>query len=451
MNTNTQDHVARSHRECSPSQLKRIMNCPGSRALKRLVAEERRRKKMEETSSTFALEGTMLHEVTECRIKIKYPQYFSKDCPPHRMEGKLTREQNTAVEECVDYFDSVLREALLEGPVTVELEAETKMDYAGIPEVGGHGDVKIQTPVTTHIIDWKFGQGIAVFVENNPQLMAYGAGSFESMEALRAMPRVVLHVGQPRLNYFQDWDLSGEDLADWVITELKPAILLSREKDAPCVPGTEQCQWCEKSRCQKFLDYAQEVTSEIFAAYAVKPPEQSIISSLESTERAAKLLEGAKMIDKFIKEVSGIALAQCLSGEGFPGYKAVVGRASRKWKDEKVAESFLVALADSDRYDIELTDIFETKMVSAPKAEKLHKDIKKSKKFQQLWVKLEGKPTLAPMSDKREAITLTAEDAFKSCITQEDAKEIGQRVAEGKPVDPALLNCMVEPEIDIFS
>lgn len=411
-----------THAECSPSQLKRVILCPGSRRLKRKIYKL----SGEEKSSEYAIEGEMLHTVTEADISYKYPSLLKLDIHPkkglerfhklNKLTTPLTREQRTSVAECVEYFESVIRELELTSIIeSVVLEGRTSLESCGLPETSGRVDVRIISENRLDIIDWKFGQGVPVSSIENPQLMAYAAGSPPTLKDLNEIPEVNLHVVQPRLNSFSPWKTSGPELVDWIENTIMPAIHLSREKDALCIPGIEQCRWCVGVKCAARAEAVNQTATEIFEDYATAHLRNDFIDPT----KLAHWLGKAKEVDMFIKELAAVAFDKCLSGEGFPGFKVVLGRSTRGWRDAEDAQSWLVEQAEESVYDFEFEDLFITKFISVAQAEKLHKDLKKSDVFKALWFKPPGKPVLASETDPREAFVSSAQAAFKEFVNGE--------------------------------
>lgn len=410
---------ARTHAECSPSQLKRLMLCPGARR-KRLAHAQYLKDKgyALDSSSAYALEGEMLHHITELRIVEglgdDLKELLTYDSADHEEElPELTREQNTAVEECVDYFGSVIRELSLTTIIkSIKLETHGGLDYMGLPEVAGYVDLRIESEDRIDVIDWKFGQGVAVMVEDNPQLLAYGGCSFSDTETLKAWPEVVLHIVQPRLNYFECAALSGLELYEWIEYTLKPIIEETRKPTADCVPGAEQCRWCVGPLCKERAEKANADAVQVFAQYTTP-------NNFVPIEEVLPLYHQATRLNAYIKDLTALIYQLCNTPEGCAGFKIVEGRGSRTWRDTQAAIDYLTPLADNPQMAFDFDDLYETKFVSVSKAEKLDKSIKKAADFKALYVKHPGKPTLALDSDPRPAIKDTAANAFAAFIDQD--------------------------------
>lgn len=378
------------HAKYSPSTLSRLITCPASAMMIETHGKN-------ETSS-YADEGTMLHEV------VHYCMLNGLSAKEYR-EGSLTKEQEVLVEDCIHYFDDVI-DFIPENHL-VSYEVKTDLNYIGLPDCGGTADVRIRTPERVDIIDWKFGGGVEVSPIQNVQLMAYAAGSFSSVEQLISCPLIVLHVGQPRMEAFTSWSLTGENLYDWVTYTLKPAIELAESDNPPFVPGVEQCRWCAGPACKARGEMVTDRAVDTFKKYAVKP-------HLLSNEQLSEMLTKAFFVEQYVKDLKNYALGRALSSQGFPGYKVVNGRSNRKWVDEEEAGRWLI---DQGYTEVEL---YTEKLKSCAQIEKLDGTLKKDPEFQALIYKPPGKPTLVHEDDPRlEYKPASASDAFKNYIEKD--------------------------------
>jgi hypothetical protein len=127
------------------------------------------------------------------------------------------------------------------------------------PDFGlyGRGDCVIEAPThSLHVMDYKHGAGVPVYVKDNSQLVFYGMGALlkgasklakYSLEfILGSYPRIYLSVSQPRCDAnkdFDTWELSSKDLLEWGFDVLRPAALATLESDAPLKTGS-WCRWC---------------------------------------------------------------------------------------------------------------------------------------------------------------------------------------------------------------
>ena len=118
-----------------------------------------------------------------------------------------------------------------------------------------------------------------------------------------------------------------------------------------------------------------------------------------SPEEIAAIIPYAEALASWSKGVKDYALAHAVDGEEFPGYKLVQGRSNRKITDDQAA---IKALLDAG---CDLEKIVRLKSLTDLEGY-LSKDTV-AKVLDGLIIKPEGKPTLVPDSDKREALPTT--------------------------------------------
>jgi hypothetical protein len=103
-------------------------------------------------------------------------------------------------------------------------------------------------------------------------------------------------------------------------------------------------------------------------------------------------------------------------------YKLVEGRmGNREFEDEEAAEAEMKAMR------LKVDEMYTKKLISAPQAEKLLKESNPRKwaKLQKMIVQRQGKPSVAPASDKRPALNLAIAEQF-----EELPAEVEQPIAE---------------------
>lgn len=375
-----------THAKYSPSKLSRILACPASASAVDI-----------QVATSYAEEGTMLHNVTERGLQA----FLNGQSWLTAIRGyKLSPEQLNAVEECVLFAVNVVTE--LGGLSACEVCVEQRFYIAD--DCGGTADLTIYNGSELHVIDWKFGQGVEVSADENTQLKAYGWGAvkeFKQMENF-SLP-VILHVVQPRLNNFSAFATSVGNLQRWINHELLPGLVLAASPDAPYKPSIEACRWCpRKQTCAARLQNAMKNAETVFAEH-VKLPDIPL-------DALQVLIPMAEEIEQVIKDLKLLAQQQLSDGKEVPGYKLVRGRSNREWVDEAAAGEFLSVHLDPE-------EMYNVKLVSPAAAEKLlDRSLRKEDDFTSLFHKPDGKVTLAPASDKRPAISLDASSVFADCI-----------------------------------
>jgi hypothetical protein len=368
------------HAKLSASGSSRWLYCTGS-----IKAEET----FKDKSNPAAAEGTTAHELAD--ILLKDPSLNEQD-----FLGKTLQDAQEIVitQEMIDYvMDYVLYVRNLGG----EQFYEERVDFSEwVPEGFGTSDAIVVVGTTLNVVDLKYGKGVPVYAENNTQGMLYALGAYNDYSHLFDIERVRIHIYQPRISNFSEWELSLTELLEfgkWASERAREAL----SDDAPRTPGDKQCTWCKaKATCMKLADYTQEIISSDFDDLDELPSVNDL-----TDDRLQTILEAKKLIESYLKAVEEHVADKLFSGESFPGFKLVAGRSLRKWENEEDAQIALIDLLEDDA--------FEKKLLTPAKAEKAL-GAKRKDEISHLIVKPEGKPTLAPESDKRPSINDCSED-----------------------------------------
>lgn len=351
-----------AHSEFSPSQLHRIIECPGSVQLYREL-------KPVNISSPYAEEGTLLHNYMERLLK-KEMQLTEIMDPEHRALCKTAYEYVIAQADGDDF--------------TIYSEVHAKIN--DLPQVFGTSDVVMVNPKreAIHIMDFKFGGNVPVSCQDNPQFYAYAIGAIDTLH-LDTTWTIWVHVIQPRRENFQAHMVSWNKLQEWKETVLRPAILNAESEDPRFHPSEDGCRWCLcKAMCQVCHQAAQEAAAEIFSAYSLAQNKAAI-----TKDELARFYKASAELKAQIKAVEEYVLTELMAGRKIPGYKMVYGRATRKWKDEVLAARYI-----TDHYDADPEDLYETKFKSPAQIEKIFKEVKKDKDFADLITVPQGSPKI---------------------------------------------------------
>jgi hypothetical protein len=201
---------------------------------------------------------------------------------------------------------------------------------------------------------------------------------------------------QPRISgeQIKSWNTTVERLAEFE-DEFREAARLASTPDAPLVTG-QHCQFCPAAGfCpalrRKSLDIAM---IEFEDDMAVMPRVEKMTPA--ALGRAMMEIE---VVEAWCSSVREHALMSALDGNMPEGFKLVSKKTNRRWVDEDKAAGALRSL-----YELEDAAIYVRKLVSPAQAEKL---VGKSsaKSLESLTTRPPGGATLAPLSDKRKAIT----------------------------------------------
>ena len=371
-----------AHAVFSPSSANRYLNCTPALKLEQQFEDEQ---------SPYAAEGSAGHALAEHLIK-KHLKIRSR----RPVSDYYTDELVEAVEDYVGYVIEQIEaaRAICLSPV---FEVERRTDISNYIEgCFGTADMVIVTDKKIHIIDLKLGKGVMVEADRNEQLMLYGLGVLDFYEILYDIEAVELTIVQPRLEHLSTWEVSVEELKAWAEEELKPKAKMALAGEGEYKAGNH-CRFCKarftcRARSEEYLKLAQMEFAE---------------PALLSDEEIAEVLLKADALKKWAEEIYAYAQNEAVvNHREWPGFKLVLGRSNRKYTDEdEVAEA-----AKKAGY----TDIYKTSLIGITEMEKLMGKKIFSEILGALVYKPDGKVTLVPESDKREAVKMTtAETDFK--------------------------------------
>ena len=233
------------------------------------------------------------------------------------------------------------------------------------------------------ILDWKFGDGVIVDAEENPQGLFYAAAALQTETtkwAFEGAKEIEIVIVQPPS--VRRWVTTFQRLNEF-IAQLQQAVKQAQKPDAPLAIG-DWCRWCTgKPVCPK-------MTGAI---------ERTVHAKLEALapEELGRALDLAEKLESYIADARKLAHERLEKNMPVPGYKLVAKRATRQWADEVKAQLALIKLGLGEK------DFIEQKLISPAQAEKV---LKKSKVAlpDDLVVAVSSGSTLAPESDPRPAV-----------------------------------------------
>ena len=374
--------MANKHAVLSASSAARWIACPPSA---RLNAEK------SDAPSEYAAQGTDAH--TLCEYKLRKALGTKVRDPTKNLVS-----YDTEMEECAEAYCQFVME--LVGQFRAEskdtmVSVEQRVDFSGfVPDGFGTADTLIISGKTVCIVDYKHGKGIEVSADRNPQMMCYALGCIQMFDGLYDIDNVRMVIFQPRLANISEFNISKADLLAWALDTLVPAAKLAHAGEGEFCAGAH-CQFCKiKATCRKRAEYNLELAQYDFEM----PP------TLEDAEVEAVLAK-ADTLAAWVSDIKEYALQRAIQGKQWTDWKLVEGRSNRKYTDE-AAVAKTVKEAGYEPYEQKLLGI--TAMIGL-----LGKN-----KFEELLggfvIKPQGKPTLAPMSDKRPVMNTAAEDFKES-------------------------------------
>lgn len=371
-----------AHARFSPSSGKRYLSCPPS-----LRLEEQ----FEDEQSPYAAEGSAGHAMAEYLINKHLKKRTRRPTSDY-----YTEELMEAVEEYASYCIGQIEQARAAcGSPFISVEQKVSLEEH-IEGCFGTADMVIATDGKLQIIDLKLGKGVVVDAEENIQLMIYGQGVLDMVSALYDISTVELTIVQPRLEHFSTWEISADDLRKWTAEVLEPGAKMALAGEGEYKAG-DHCRFCRarfkcRARADEYLKLAQAEFAE--------PP-------LMSDEEIAEVLKKADALKRWAEEIYTYAQNEAVvNHKEWPGFKLVLGRSNRKYTDETDAAE----AAKKAGY----TDIYKQSLIGITEMEKLMGKKKFNEILGNYVYKPDGKVTLVPDSDKREAVkTATAEADFK--------------------------------------
>lgn len=385
--TKPQKHSERDHALLSASGANRWLNCTPSAKLEDAQGPR--------TTSVYAEEGTLAHELSELYIRHDVlntvdDQAFSDRFDEIMNNPLFSEEMLDVVPIYVDYCTEEYEAAKAYDSEAI-MEVEQKLDLTEfVPESFGTADCVIAGGNLIEIIDYKHGKGVPVYAEWNKQLMLYGLGALRKYDVLYDIEEVRVTIVQPRINNISTWQISVDELLKWANEELKPAAKLAFAGEGELKAG-DWCKFCAvKNRCRTLYKKNVELAKYDFQEPVLLTDEE-IADILEKTPA---LVEWANSVHEYAQ---GLAVN---SGKVWPGFKLVEGTSRRKWLDEdKVAEAIFSNMPEATE-----DQIFDMKLKTITEIEKLFGKKAVAEKLSDVIVKPQGKPTLVPLSDKRPAL-----------------------------------------------
>lgn len=346
------------------STAKRVINCPGSVKLVQQMPPK--------PESEHAARGTLLHNVMA--------ELLEFDKKPEQMLGATYKDQVLTQELLDEKVIPALQALDQVGPM--EYMVETRVGFHDfLPGVFGSTDLLGRLGSRAVVLDWKFGDGVMVDADNNPQLLFYAAAAMRT-EACKwvfeGATEIELIIVQPP--EIRRWVTDKARVVSFE-QELAKAVKRAQQEGAPLETG-DHCRWCAaKPVCPKMNG-------------AVDRAVHQQIVNLDKAQLADYLAK-ADVLEDWIKDLRALAFQVLESGSDLPGYKLVAKRGVRQWKDEESTKKFLYA---------ELVEPYkELELISPAQAEKALKKIGRELPAELVKTVSSGS-TLAPESDPRPAV-----------------------------------------------
>ena len=362
------------HAVLSASSSHRWLNCSPSARLEQ---------EFEDRETEAAAEGTAAHALCEHKLR-RALKLQSRRKPISRYDSdEMDMHTDSYVQFVLETLAEVRRHCA--DPL---INIEQRLDFSCyVPDGFGTGDCIIIGDKIMHVIDFKYGQGVLVEAEHNPQMMLYALGALRLFDSLYDIDEVAMTIYQPRRENISTWSIPVDELNAWAENELVPKARLAYEGKGEYRPGP-WCTFCKAAvKCRARAEEKLRLAQYEFA----KPP---LLTDTEIEDILGKLDD----LTRWAEEIKTYAQDAALNhGKQWHGYKVVEGRSVRKYSNEDA----VVEAANAAGYH----DIFRKTLLPLTEMERLMGKQEFQSILGGLIIKPAGKPTLVPASDKRPAIT----------------------------------------------
>ena len=147
---------------------------------------------------------------------------------------------------------------------------------------------------TLHVIDFKYGKGVKVDAENNPQMKLYALGVLEQYGMFYNISNIKMSIVQPRIDNISSSEISKQELLDWgnntVIPQAQKAFMGLGEY----VKG-EHCRFCRaKGACEFRAEENMKIVEEI-----------KNTSGILSNDKVGEMLTKTDGVEQWIKGCRG--------------------------------------------------------------------------------------------------------------------------------------------------
>lgn len=368
------------HAVLSPSGAHRWLNCTPSA---RLELE------FEDAESEAAAEGTAAHALAEHKLRKALKMRSARPASKYDSD-----EMELHTDGYAEFVLEALEQTKLRCADPIVL-IEQHLDFSRyVPDGYGTGDCVIVGDRTLHIIDFKYGRGVLVEAENNPQMQLYALGALEIFDSLYDISEVSMSIYQPRRENACTWTISADALRAWAENELKPRA----EQAFKGLGNYRSGEWCRFCRAAVKCRARAEEKLTLVRDEFTRPP---LLSDTEIEEILGVLDE----LSRWAEDIHAYALDAAINhGKQWNGWKVVAGRSMRQYADENAVAA---AVADAG-----YRDIYRKSLIPLGEMERLLGKDKFNELLGGLISKPPGKPALVPVSDKRPAIAANPNHEF---------------------------------------
>lgn len=402
--TVTDVSTEKAHASLGASKAHRWMVCPGS-----LKLEE----PFPNTSSEYADEGTAAHELMEwCLTTGQDAIAYAGRIITVERSGRKFEVDAEMVDNVQAYVDYV---RALGGQLIVEQKVDFGR-YLEQPDAFGTADTIVIRDNELVVVDLKYGKGVKVDAFENPQLMLYALGALDIAMLVEDIETVTIVIHQPRIEGgVSEWTTTVEQLEAFGLearVAARHAVHQLNDGAPPkLVPGPKQCGFCKaKSVCPAYLGETTGVAKQAASVDDFDDlTQERIVEGLAATDAPtlSQMMAKIDLLEALPKAIRAEVERRLVADTPVPGFKLVEGkRGNRAWINPDEAEVVLKGMR------LKIEQMYDLKLISPTAAEKL---AKAGDLGPRQWAKLQkeigqsaGKPSVAPESDKRPAISVAA-------------------------------------------
>ena len=310
-----------SHSGVGPSAAHRWMECPGSVHLNEGI---------EDKTSPYAAEGTAAHELAEWKLLCELGRREDYEGErPNAWDDEMDWHTDTYVAKIMGELNRC--QAKDGGGIDVGVEVKVVLDPLD-DRLFGTVDCMFycREEHRLYVFDLKYGKGVYVTAEDNPQLQYYALGGYFASRA----DNVRLHIIQPRLDNICYRDYSAEELRKFG-RKLLLALELVDDTPDTYVPGNKQCKFCKaKGICPGLA----RKYGDMFGRVGVSVLPEGDVNTIDSA-KLSHIYNKKREVTDWLSSVETILTDRMLAGEVIPQAKLVQSGGSGVWRDTGTKEA----------------------------------------------------------------------------------------------------------------
>ena len=197
------------HALLGPSSAHMWMACPPSARLNEGIQDE---------GSEYAKEGTLAHRIGELLLRKRWEgDDITADLEAAQADPLYSGEMGEHMEAYAAFVEERMAEAKTRcADPRIFIEQTVRFEEY-VPEGFGTSDAIIISDGLMDVVDLKYGKGIPVSAEGNPQMRIYALGCYLALSWAYEISTIRMNIFQPRLDSISTATMSRRELLDWEI------------------------------------------------------------------------------------------------------------------------------------------------------------------------------------------------------------------------------------------